>query len=338
MNRRIVVLASCFLCACSTTSGGSGGVSGSPDVSTDIFGKFTGGDSTSGSKDSGSGDSGGSDGAVVDTGEDSGSEDIGSDPIDSGGGSDVSVTDSGKDGKVTKDGGAETAIGDSSDASIDVPASCGNGTCESGEACANCALDCACKPCNPLSNKGCASDQQCYTDGKSLQCLPFGKAGDGGACTNLNDCQKGFLCISSVCRQVCETTGKNSSFACVGSAYCDTLMNSSGEIGFNLGACFPADNCNLVSSGGCAAGKMCLPGDKGSVCVTAGKGGLDATCASYLDCGADYLCTSDGTSASCLQRCDTTNAKSCPSGLTCTGATSGTPPKADADNLGVCAK
>ncbi len=250
---------------------------------------------------------------------------------------DVKDTSTAKD-TVVKDTGTPKDTGTGKDTSTaDVSGTCGNGTCDAGETCENCAVDCTCKPCNPLTSSGCTASQQCYVNGANLQCGGFGTVADGGTCKYLNDCALGSMCVGSICRKVCATAGSLPKLSCTLPAVCEELGSGSVPLGYNLGACFAPDNCNLITSSGCAVGLACFPASNGKQCSPAGAVGLDGVCKTVSDCAAGFLCLNNSAgAATCKKRCNTTDASTCPSGLTCNTITIGTPPVLVGENFGVC--
>lgn len=346
------------LTACGTTSGGSGGVGGLPDVVSDLSLSFGGKDTTA--KDTGAAKDTalGKDVAVDDAGaledttplDDTGPDDTGLD--DTGFfDEDIAVTDikdtaAPKDtvskdtttADIAKDTGTKDT-GSKDTATVDTSGTCGNGSCDSGETCETCAVDCTCKPCNPLTSTGCTASQQCYVTTNGLQCGGFGKVADGGSCQYLNDCAKGSMCVGSICRKVCATVSGVPGLDCSAPATCEELASGSTPLGYNLGACFAPDNCNLVTSSGCPSGLACMPTATGKQCTPAGKVGLDGACTSVADCAIGFLCLNNGQpTGTCKQRCDTTVPGTCPSGTTCGTITIGNPPVLVGENFGVCDK
>ena len=323
----------------STTSGGGGGFA--PDVAADLSLSFGGKDAATG-KDSAKGndaastsDLGSDDAAVPD---DIAVDDTGLEDATDSSDQDVLASDV-KDTVTPKDTVAKDTVakdtGSKDISTADVSTTCGNGTCGAGETCENCAVDCPCTPCNPLTSTGCKATQQCYVATGGLQCGGFGKVAEGGTCQYLNDCALGSMCVGGICRKICATAG--TSMGCSAPADCQELADSTGPLGYNLGACFAPDNCNLITSSGCPSGQACFPASNGKQCGTAGKVGLDGVCKSVSDCAAGFLCLNNGaTSGTCKKRCDTTDASTCPTPLTCGTVTIGDPPALIGENFGVC--
>lgn len=353
MNARMATSRISWLCAallvvgCGTTTSGGGGAFVA-DATSDLSISFGGKDATAGKDtgaakdaaktdtlvDAGADDTALDDAAVLDDATDFFDPDIAGTDVTAP--TDTGVKDVGGKDTTVKDTATDTGVKDTG--GVDGNGTCGNGTCDSGETCQTCAVDCACTPCNPLTSVGCAKSQQCYVTNTGLTCGGFGTVADGGLCTNLNDCAVGSMCIGGLCRKICATAGSKGP-SCSGAATCEELVTSSGSVGYNLGACFAPDNCNLTTSVGCATGFACMPGTTAKQCVKAGKVGLDGACTSIADCDVGFLCLNNGaTSGTCKKRCLTTDASTCPSGLSCGGITIGDPPVLVGENFGVCDK
>ena len=346
-TQALLVAALAAGCGTATGGGGGGGAAGQ-DVAPDLALSFGGPEAPAATDTGGGGgdtaalevaivdDSGsGSDDAVTDApGSDVVSVDDTQTPDIPGFFDDTAVADSGTKDSGTKDSGAPKDTGGST---ADVSGTCGNGSCGAGETCQNCAVDCPCTPCNPLTSAGCKSGQQCYVTDTGLQCGGAGAVTDGTPCKFLNDCSLGSMCVGGLCRTICATAG--TSLGCSAPATCEELGTATGAIGYNLGACFAPDNCNLITSSGCPTGFACMPGSSGKQCTQAGTVGLDGACTSVADCAIGFLCLNNGaTSGTCKKRCNTTDATTCPSGLTCGGITIGSPPVLVGENFGVCDK
>ena len=141
-------------------------------------------------------------------------------------------------------------------------ASCGDGQIDVGEDCDGAALNgqtctslgfsggtltcdnscdfdtsaCTMDPCDPLI-QDCAVNEGCYAEeavGDSA-CYPAGTKTDGQACTLVNDCVPGHMCVSldfmKLCRQVC--TEETQDLECPGSQEC-----AAEPLGEGAGICF----------------------------------------------------------------------------------------------------
>ncbi len=135
------------------------------------------------------------------------------------------------------------------------PDSCGDGACDAGEDCANCAADCACE-----------AGQDC-TNG---MCVDAPRCGDGA-------CDPGEDCGSCAADCACEAGQDCTDGMCVDAPRCGD------------GACDPGEDCGRCAADcACEAGQNCEAG----VCVDAPRCG-DGVCGADEDCGncaADCAC------------------------------------------------
>lgn len=98
---------------------------------------------------------------------------------------------------------------------------CGSGTCGAGRACLPAAAGsaagyCFVSGCDYISGSGCGAGLGCYpfmVDGAFTPvCFRAGAAGEGQACTNLDDCASGLACAGdSVCRRFCRPSAPSCS-------------------------------------------------------------------------------------------------------------------------------
>lgn len=246
------------------------------------------------------------------------------------------------------------------------PAFCGNGTCDADETCGACPADCPCPKCgdgkcdaatencqkcpgdcgacpgqcSPLTSQGCPSGQQCYPQANANPvCSKPGSAALGQPCIGLADCAFGMLCISGVCGKVCDTSGTTPAYLCKSPAVCAGISVGGKPLPYNIGFCFGGDSCNLVSNVGCPSGLACTPVNDGKACVKPGSGGSGAACTSDEDCLATHLCVaeSQGGPSKCFKKClYPSGSPSCSGPQSCVAVTTGAPPKAAADGLGIC--
>lgn len=216
------------------------------------------------------------------------------------------------------------------------PGGCGDGTCNGNETCTSCSADCGVCPgsCSPLTSDGCTAAQQCYpvTTGNPLCGNPGSKA-KGATCSGATDCAKGMLCVGKICKKICDATGANAQLGC-SSGKCNEVNWGDGKpIGWNLGACFEATSCNLVTDVGCQADQSCDFLQDGKTCFATGSKTVGAGCTNLDECVKGTMCI--GNPAQCLQKCNTA-APSCPSGKSCLKVTIDNNGTAAPDNLGVC--
>ena len=161
-------------------------------------------------------------------------------------------------------------------------------------------------------------------------CVPAGTAGEGMPCTNVNDCQEGFMCDGDVCRAVC---CNGSSDSCPVGQSCLISLTDSDMNPTGVGLCRFPDTCDLLAQTGCPAGQGCYPaGGDGSVLCSAPGSVADGTACSFTnDCAIGSVCAGPSGSATCRKTCDRTGGDPmCPDGETC-GGVGGFP-----ENVGVC--
>ena len=220
------------------------------------------------------------------------------------------------------------------------PTGCGNGKCDQpAENCQGCPADCGACPgaCDPLTQSGCDATNQCYpAPPTQTLCAPPGKLAKGTTCDATDACQKGMLCVGSVCRNLCDASGKNGAFGCVAPAKCVELSNGTKPLGWNLGACLGGDTCNLLTNVGCPGGQACVSFQTAKLCGKAGTGGTGVACQGTNDCLATHLCVGGGAAGNCKLRCHAGGgAPKCPAGA-CGQVTIGQGGPVAGDFLGVC--
>ena len=118
---------------------------------------------------------------------------------------------------------------------------CGNGTCDKAtETCDDCPIDCGkCsnEPCDPYTSKGCKDFEQCFPySGGDLVCIGAGKLAKGQKCLPLVDCQKGLICINSICSTICDASGKQPQYGCPSGKQC-LEVGAKGQVSAGVGAC-----------------------------------------------------------------------------------------------------
>jgi len=244
-------------------------------------------------------------------------------PADSGTPRDTSVADT---GVVLMDGSIDTGT-TPTDSGIDtgtIPGDGGTGMCPSGA-------------CDILSNVGCGTGEGCYfassgpDAGPAPVCATAGTAGDGAACTALQDCQEGFLCDTGagICRHYC---CDNSDTGCPLGQRCSvTLVDAAGHP-TGVGFCRLPDTCDLLAQSGCPSGQSCYPsGGDGVSCTASSDNAVEgASCMFANVCAGGLICVN--TPGVCAKLCDRDMAggPTCATGQTCGGVT-GLP-----TNVGVC--
>ncbi len=280
------------------------------------------------------------DSVVADSGGDSGDSGDGGDVVDAAVEADVGVDADVVVPPVCGDGACDP---NENCASCEVdcnkcPWSCGDGKCDSGETCTDCAQDCGqCPPCEALGSKNCAASEQCYPVKPQWTCVKAGSLAVGQACTKIDECAKGALCVNNQCRAICSASGENAAWACAGGLPCSTLTWADGaEVGNDLGVCLVAANCDLVTDSGCNAGETCEIIQNAKSCLTPGDAGSGAPCKAINDCQKGFFCVGPAVGqTTCLAKCRVGGTPGCTVG-SCTGVT--VDGKVAPDSLGVCVK
>ncbi|HAN32205.1 MAG TPA: hypothetical protein DCQ06_11455 [Myxococcales bacterium] len=218
------------------------------------------------------------------------------------------------------------------------PGTCGDGTCDkTKENCQNCSADCGQCPgiCEPLSSKGCPATQQCYPTQTSAACGNPGSITAGNPCTVSTSCAKGMLCVGSICKPLCDSSGADANFNC-SEGTCDALQYSDGKpVGFNLGTCVVFGKCNATTNVGCAVNQNCDVSDKGTFCISHGTKTNGMACTSLNECAKGFMCI--GNPMVCMKKCATTGGTpSCPGGTSCSMVTIDNNNTPAPNNLGVC--
>ncbi|MGE0788730.1 MAG: hypothetical protein AB7S26_23865 [Sandaracinaceae bacterium] len=221
--------------------------------------------------------------------------------------------------------------------------------CPGGMMCTStgCMGACLESPCRLVSPQcGCAATQGCYLSGTTRLCAAAGSIARGGACTSVNDCAPGNMCIN-----VSRTTGVtinrcthfcNNNLDCGGNSVCFYTLGD-GAGGTIPGVTLCTVDCDPALQTGCSAGTMCtiLQETAGAMriftdCVgPVGAGGQGAACTALSDCQAGYACI--GTPGQCLRWCDRPGmiaAGGCMAGEACYGFM--TPLTVGSRTYGVC--
>jgi len=245
--------------------------------------------------------------------------------IDSGTARDSSVVDSGvtlMDGSMI-DTGTAPPIDSGMDTGMTPPTDGGTGMCPSGA-------------CDILSNVGCGTGEGCYfaasapDAGPAPVCAMAGTAGDGAACTGLQDCQEGFLCdmAAGVCRHYC--CGGSDTGCPLGQRCAISIVDGAGMT-TGVGICRLPDTCDLLAQTGCPAGESCYPNGDGVICGASSDGVTEGGACMFANtCAGGLICVN--MPGMCAKLCDRDMAggPTCGSGQTCGGVT-GLPA-----NVGVC--
>ena len=206
-------------------------------------------------------------------------------------------TDTGTD--TNTDTGTDTNTDTDTDTGTDTGGPvCGNGTCETGENCENCAADCGCKNGQTCQNGTCITtgpvcgNGTCETGENCENCAADCGCKNGQTCQNGTCTTTGPACGNGTCE-----TGENCE-NCVADCSCSssqTCQNgtciTTGPVCGN-GSCEQGENCeNCAADCGCSSGQTCQNG----TCVTT----PDLTdCKGYADCA--YGCNQD---QACITNC-----------------------------------
>jgi hypothetical protein len=220
------------------------------------------------------------------------------------------------DGGGTTDSGPLADTGPTPDTGIRVDSGGMAGACSYGGGC------------DLLSATSCpdvdGTRQACYPGETMSQCAPAGSVGDGGACTNLNDCDTGLVCLS---------TGTCAS-ACCGNADCElgeTCRPLSGA-GGTVGVCIRPTSCTPLPNS-CPDGQQCqLTGSDGSTdCGGTGPNTEGMPCGDSGGCVEGLGCYGPaGGAAMCIRFCRLGMDADCTGGGTCNASGLGS------DMFGLC--
>ena len=178
----------------------------------------------------------------------------------------------------------------------------------------NVSADTQCKP-NPQS--GCPTGSVCLVANAAgdTSCYSAGTVSYAGACSTINDCQVGLLCVYGQCRTLCSTSSdclakyakcapypaSDDAAAIPGSSFCSLQCN-------------PADPTNIARDpqlASCLADSGCYPmgsdGPSGATsCYSAGTALRGASCEKTADCRGGLVCltsTAAATTGKCTPYC-----------------------------------
>lgn len=135
--------------------------------------------------------------------------------------------------------------------------------------------------------------QACYPQMGAPACAPAGSAIAGASCTNLNDCDAGFVCLSTnTCSQLCcaasDCTNPGETCSPLGDGMGMALPNG-------VGFCYRPPTCTPVPNSGCPmTTQQCvvISSDGSTDCQATGTGAEGATCGgtSGVSCVAGTGC------------------------------------------------
>lgn len=173
-------------------------------------------------------------------------------------------------------------------------------------------------PCKLTSPQcGCAPGDKCTLSGATRTCTPDGAKQIGEVCSG-NECVAGSLCVTYGAATNATSSCKN---FCTSDAECQApggrclLELTDGSM--NLLATVCSENCDPVSTVGCAAGLACDaavdPGGNFTVCRNAGAGTQGSACigSNGDDCAAGFGCVTIDSVTQCGHYCNVA-APACP--------------------------
>lgn len=250
----------------------------------------------------------------------------------------LDAADGKADGKADAKADVKT---DAKDSTADTaPAACGDGQCQSPEACGDCPQDCG--PCTPSCGDGsCGGDESCETCPSDCPCAA--KCGDKtcdkaseNCDTCPDDCGKcPTVCGNGTCEigESCTSCAKDCPCApkC-GDKSCDKATEDCQKCPADCGTC--PGQCNPITHSGCPSGQQCYPVTTGPpVCSSPGTLTKGKLCNALADCALGLLCIS----GVCGSVCDSTGATA---GYTCTAPSACSQLQSNGVpigfNLGVC--
>jgi hypothetical protein len=170
-------------------------------------------------------------------------------------------------------------------------------------------------PCTTKPQSGCPAGSWCLVANASgdTSCYSSGSVPYGGACSTINDCQGGLLCVYGQCTNLCAGVSDCSSApyatcspypqrgsvaAIPGSSFCSIQCNPADPFNSarsaDFAACLPGTTCSVQGSDGPTGATNCyLAGT-----VTNGN-----ACNDTNSCAAGLICLTQGSSSSCTPMC-----------------------------------
>jgi hypothetical protein len=192
---------------------------------------------------------------------------------------------------------------------------------------------CPTDPCDLVQQCGCTSPQVCDLSLSMLgstTCRGVTTPGmEGSACTALEDCAGGYVCVSGSCSKYCAIDVDCGDIR----RKCIVTLESGGTPIPGAVTCTSACNpANAAEGGFCPAGFSChlsfldpdmdpMSGDETAfaTCGAAGAVAQGGACTANTDCAQNHLCVNTGTTT-CVRMCTVSPAGGeCPIGTTCGG-------------------
>lgn len=193
------------------------------------------------------------------------------------------------------------------------------------------AATCPRTPCDLVAQCGCTPPQVCdlsLTNLGETTCRTVDTPGMvGSACSALQDCAGGFVCVDGNCQQYCNVDADCGDPR----RKCIITLQSGGTPIPNATTCSSAcDPTDAAAGGLCPAGFSCTlafddpdmdpqSGDEipFATCNQAGSATQGQTCSTTSDCAINHLCINTGTGSVCARVCTLS-----PAGGECSGTTS----------------
>jgi len=169
--------------------------------------------------------------------------------------------------------------------------------------------------CTTKPQSGCPTGSVCLVANASgaTSCYSSGSVPYGGACSTINDCQSGLLCVFGQCTTLCARASdcksapyatcspypqRGSALAIIGSSFCSIQCNpadpSNSARSADFTACLRGATCSVQGSDGPTGATDCyLPGT-----VTSGN-----PCNDTNLCAAGLICLTQKSSATCTPMC-----------------------------------
>ncbi len=184
--------------------------------------------------------------------------------------------------------------------------------CEAGQKCALslsassvtltlCGPNATTKVCD-IFKQDCADGLACTLNGSKESCLKPGPKKKGEACDGTSFCEKGLVCVSDKCHEVCNPHTSGPDPKCT-----NVCPDRTGNLDGNddVAVCSEKSDkpkCTLLTGKECASGEGCYvtSSSDGPRCETAGTAAPGKPCTSDTDCAAGATCVGNA----CRKLCD----------------------------------